>query len=278
MYKDLVQSRNPSGALEAGTPSLRTADALVTLTDFFAELVLCYRLWTIWDNNYYIIIIPLLISFAFVSCAMATIGILVSTPSAAIVPKSLVPLGTSAFAIPLCFNFIVTGLIIGRIWWKGRSSHGNIGRAGGVVMLPPTYLKAATVVVIESGLVYLVVQFVLTVLFAINHPAQIMLADIATQIYGIAPTMIFVRVGLGDSTRANLSSVPSERLRGIRMPRSPGRSTGQGSLSNNLSPMSVSIPFTKTVNVHRDGSEMKAGGDDWDQTYGMHRVARELSV
>lgn len=35
-----VQTRNPSGALEAGTPSLRTADALVTLTDFFAELVL----------------------------------------------------------------------------------------------------------------------------------------------------------------------------------------------------------------------------------------------
>lgn len=127
--------------------------------------------------------IPSLKGFDDTACAMATIGILVSTPAAAIVPKSLVPLGTSAFAIPLCFNFIVTGLIIGRIWWKGRSCHGNIGRAGGVVMLPPTYLKAATVVVIESGLVYLVVQFVLTVLFAINHPAQIMLADIATQIY-----------------------------------------------------------------------------------------------
>lgn len=90
--------------------------------------------------------------------------------------------------------------------------------------------------------------------------------------------MIFVRVGLGDSTRANLSTGPSERLQRVRMPRSPGRSTGQGSLSNNLSPMSVSIPFTKTVDVHRDGSEMKTGGDDWDQTYGMDHVAGELSV
>jgi hypothetical protein len=161
----------------------------------------CYRLWTIWDRNYYVIIVPLIVSLAFVcqslhlqggctaddscnltACAMATIAILVSTPTAAIVPKSLVPLGTAAFAIPLGFNFIVTSLIIGRIWWKGRATRGSIRRTGGIV-LPSGYLKAAMVVVIESGMVYLLVQFVLTVLFAINHPAQIMLADIATQVY-----------------------------------------------------------------------------------------------
>jgi hypothetical protein len=57
MYKDLVsptsndlirakmcsaqvEERQSAGTIEVGTPALRTADALVTLTDFFAELVL----------------------------------------------------------------------------------------------------------------------------------------------------------------------------------------------------------------------------------------------
>jgi hypothetical protein len=35
-----IQAKTSDGVLEAGTPTLRTADALVTLTDFFAELVL----------------------------------------------------------------------------------------------------------------------------------------------------------------------------------------------------------------------------------------------
>lgn len=116
------------------------------------------------------------------ACAMSTIAILASTPSAAIVPKSLVPLGTAAFAIPLCFNFIVTGLIIWRIWVLGRQSQAALRRAGAAIM-PRSFARDAVAVVIESGMVYLVVQLVFTVLFAINHPAQILLSDVATQIY-----------------------------------------------------------------------------------------------
>jgi hypothetical protein len=113
---------------------------------------------------------------------MATIGILVSIPTAAIVPPSLVPLGTAAFAIPLAFNFMVTTLIISRIWYLGRQRH-NSQRHSGETMFPRSYIWEAMVVIIESGGLYLLVQFVLMVLFAMNHPAQILVSDIATQVY-----------------------------------------------------------------------------------------------
>jgi len=199
-----IQSRNPEGIIEAGTPALRTADALVTLTDFFAEIVLLYRLWIIWEQRIYVVIFPLIVSLAFVSVAMSTIGILVSHPDAAIAPPSLVPLGTAAFAIPLCFNFMVSSLIVGRIWYKRRQTKFALRSPRSQEPVSGGLVRNAMVICIESGVLYVVVQFVLTVLFAINHPAQIMISDISTQVYGIAPTLIFVRVGLGHSAGSNI--------------------------------------------------------------------------
>jgi hypothetical protein len=83
----------------------------------------------------------------------------------------------------------------------------------------PTGTGRATIeIVVESGMLYLAVQLVFVVLFAIRHPAQGIVGVIAVQIYvrvpftlkgdccknqitpspqGIAPTLILVRVALG---------------------------------------------------------------------------------
>jgi len=274
LYKDLIQVRNPNGALEAGTPALRTADALVTLIDFFAELVLLYRLWVIWERNYYIIIFPAIVSLAFVSCAMATIGILVSTPEAAIVPPSLVPLGTAAFAIPLCFNFMVTFLIVGRIWYMARKTQFAL-RNSKVPAPSNELLQKAMIVCIESGVLYVLVQFVLTVLFAINHPAQILLADISTQIYGIAPTLIFVRVGQGDSADSNvfarLSSTQHGSLPRNRSDQAIGRyrspSTGMPSSPRSaIDRVDLAVSIESQTHVKDEGYELKSWPTPSDRT------------
>jgi len=67
--------------------------------------------------------------------------------------------------------------------------------------------RAAIDIVVESGMVYLAVQLVFVVLFAMRHPAQGIIGVIAVQIYGIAPSLIIIRVALG------LSNTPSGRLR-----------------------------------------------------------------
>ena len=92
-------------------------------------------------------------------------------------PPSLVPLGLAAFALPLGTNLIVTTLIAGRIWYlsprKTRNSPHFLSTTG----------KAAIDIVVESGMLYLAVQLIFVILFAIGHPAQGIVGVIAVQIY-----------------------------------------------------------------------------------------------
>jgi hypothetical protein len=53
--------------------------------------------------------------------------------------------------------------------------------------------------IIESGVLYMVTQLIFVVLVAIGNPAETILSYAGTQIYGIASTLIIIRVGLGVS-------------------------------------------------------------------------------
>ena len=110
---------------------------------------------------------------------MYTIGLLSLNSGAAEAQKSL---GTASFAIPLCFNFIVTGLIVGRIWYNGRKSSLALQASGGF-RSQSNYIQHAMAVMIESGMLYFATQFVETVLQAIGHPSLILVGFVATQIY-----------------------------------------------------------------------------------------------
>ena len=100
-------------------------------------------------------------------------------PSAPIVPPSLVPVGLAGFVLPLCTNVMVTGLIAGRIWML--SPHKVYDLRG--VYFPEGTGRQAIDIVIESGALYLVVQLVFVILFAMHHPAQGVVGVIAVQIY-----------------------------------------------------------------------------------------------
>jgi hypothetical protein len=117
-------------------------------------------------------------------------------------PTSLVPLGLAGFILPLITNVIVTTLIVMRIWYlsprKVRDMHS--------ARFPTGTGRAVIDIIVESGMLYLVVQLAWVILFAIGHPAQDIAGVVAVQIYGIAPTLILVRVALGLSS--NMQSGP----------------------------------------------------------------------
>ncbi|KAH9062356.1 hypothetical protein EDB87DRAFT_295865 [Lactarius vividus] len=178
------------------------ADILISVTDFIGELILIYRCWLLWSKNYWIIILPSLTSIGGLACVGVVIHLLLTiNPSSPIAPPSLVPLGLAGFVLPLCTNVFVTALIAARIWLlsprKVRDLRGTY--------FPEGTGRTAIDIVIESGALYLVVQLVFVVLFAIQHPAQGIVGVIAVQIYGIAPALIIIRVALG------LSNSPPER-------------------------------------------------------------------
>jgi hypothetical protein len=94
-------------------------------------------------------------------------------------PRSLVPLGLAAFSLPLGTNVVVTSLIAARIWYLSPRKAQNMGSA----QFPTRTGQAAIDIVVESGMLYLAVQLVFVILFAIGHPAQGIVGVIAVQIY-----------------------------------------------------------------------------------------------
>lgn len=185
------------------TNELVGADLLISLTDFFGEVILIYRCWLVWSKNYWIIVLPSLTAIAGPACVIEVLHLLSQIdPTSPMAPPSLVPLGLAGFVLPLCANVMVTTLIAVRIWYlsphRARDSRG--------ARFPMDTSRPAIGIVVESGMAYLAVQLVFVVLFAIRHPAQGIVAVIAVQIYGIAPSLIVIRVALG------LSNTPSGGL------------------------------------------------------------------
>jgi hypothetical protein len=99
----------------------------------------------------------------------------------AIAPPYLVPLGIAGFALPLITNTVVTTLIGMRIW------HFSPRKVGDMRSAQFRTGRATIEIVVESGMLYLAVQFVFVVLFAIRHPAQGIVGVIAVQIYVRVP-------------------------------------------------------------------------------------------
>ncbi|KAI0302497.1 hypothetical protein BC826DRAFT_1144882 [Russula brevipes] len=169
------------------------ADALIIVTDFIGELILIYRCWLLWSRNYWVIILPIFTAI----CDPSPFPPIYPTRDGT--PPSLL-LSRAGFSLLLCTNVLVTALIIARIWYLSpRKTHDVLGGR-----FPTGTGRAAIDVIIESGLLYLVVQLIFVVLFAIGHPAQGIVAAIAVQIYGIAPVLIIIRVACG------LSTMPTE--------------------------------------------------------------------
>jgi hypothetical protein len=74
---------------------------------------------------------------------------------------------------------MVTILIIGRIWYLSPHRRRDVMGAN----FPTGTGRAAIVITVESGLLYFVVQLIFCILFTIQHPAQIIINNIALQIY-----------------------------------------------------------------------------------------------
>ncbi|KAJ7757965.1 hypothetical protein B0H16DRAFT_1885414 [Mycena metata] len=189
------------------TPLQLGADTIWLLTDFFSQLLLIYRCYLVWGKSIWIIILPLLIALASVSCGLGVTGLLISIdPNAPQLPVALVPLGDGDFALSLILNFMMSSLIVGRIWWMSRNSSLSDADAS-------TSIQKPIGIVIESGLLFLTIQFIFVVLFAIAHPAQAVVEPIAEQIYVISPMLIVVRVGMGAAYEPTKQTGVPESLR-----------------------------------------------------------------
>jgi hypothetical protein len=174
------------------------ADVFVIVPDFIGELILIYRCWLLWSRNYWVIILPIFTAIVSLgnSCDNFSKPPLTGLRSVAVwvcVTLYLFPLNhptpdgfphssrlrLAALSLLLCTNALVTTLIIARIWsLSPRKAHDVLGGR-----FPTGTGRAAINIIIESGLLYVAVQLIFVVLFAIGHPAERIIRSIAIQIY-----------------------------------------------------------------------------------------------
>ncbi|KAL1949043.1 hypothetical protein VTO73DRAFT_10849 [Trametes versicolor] len=253
------------------TPQLVGADILISLSDLLGDFVLLYRCWIIWGRNYWVILLPFFTAVAGFSCIMELVHIVVTfDPNAPVAPAALVPLGLAGYALPLATNVLTTMLIVARLW---HTAHAADERCRGRLAGTARAAQHAVAIIVESGMLYLAAQLVLVVLFALGHPAQAVVAVMAVQFYGIAPTLIVIRVALGISSDFTTRDAPALVVPALTQVSWESPASCEYTRPSNL-PGSHSFVATEesgpTLGADPEYLEMKAFDDD---DFGQHDLA-----
>ncbi|TFK47974.1 hypothetical protein OE88DRAFT_584291 [Heliocybe sulcata] len=202
------------------------AQTLLVTNQLFADALLVYRCFGVWQSKYRIIVIPLLMMAATaVSGYMQANNsvqlylIRLRTPLDQQTPpanwshlQSLQSsLSETYMATSLATNVVVTALIGMRIWWMSRPLKETFRSQAGKA-------RSAAAIVTESGALYSASLLVWIIVHAILPNTYDAIAGaISSQIVGIVPTLIIVRVGLGRSTDKPSRAIEVE----LRSPNSP---------------------------------------------------------
>ncbi|KAJ6484927.1 hypothetical protein C8R45DRAFT_1099071 [Mycena sanguinolenta] len=204
--------------LQTGNNLSVAANGVYVTANVLADVIFIFRCYAIWNYQIKIILFPILLTLGVAGC----IGYFNALSAAVdfseseagldldLIPFSLfdISIGTSLFT-----TFILVGLTVGRIWVLARSAR----RAFGAQMASTYHTVCA--MILESGALYLCggiafivlgkVAWVKTSTFGVLTEGMVL-----AQLVGIAPTIIAVRVALGQSVE-NMDSffVPRPRKR-----------------------------------------------------------------
>ncbi|KAF8147550.1 hypothetical protein K438DRAFT_1867560, partial [Mycena galopus ATCC 62051] len=182
-----------------------------TLSNVVTDLLFLYRCYIIWGSNKKVLILPAL-------CILATVvlNVVVCLKNS----EGGYLIDTRApFFMTLGTNLLLMCLTAGRIWYKGREMHAILG---------PSFLKkynSALALILESGTLYCFCLILwvasLTILNATGEFAAVfagITGGLVTQTVNIAPTLILVRVGMGQDRIQGSTPVSG------RLPSGPGGS------------------------------------------------------
>lgn len=142
---------------------------------------------------------------------------------------------------------MVTGLIAGRLWYISRIP--IVDENGKPVTLKIAAGGRPMMLIIESGAMYLVTQLIFVILVAIRNPAEAVLSLAGTQIYGIASTLIIIRVGLGISSEQTMAAVMTSTR--VEFRSRPQDTTGMRSVGTWRDDRSFNSPSTAQLDAEQ---------------------------
>ncbi|KIK37031.1 hypothetical protein CY34DRAFT_15968 [Suillus luteus UH-Slu-Lm8-n1] len=191
-FTDAAVVATPDGAnvyyATTGGNHLDTASLSIFGVNAFAqELLLIWRLYVVWGQNFKVCILPLIVWVA--HCTIVSIDVVL------LAPKNSTIFSPDARAFALCgwllemiLNVTVTAGIVYHIWRTGRRT----------AALTSHFMYRSTIMmIVESGALVPICTCTLFSLWAAGNVGGTVGINIAVQIATMTPLLIIVRSGLG---------------------------------------------------------------------------------
>ncbi|THH26437.1 hypothetical protein EUX98_g7751 [Antrodiella citrinella] len=178
-----------------GTASLYFANESARLPQAKLDLILIWRLWVLYGQKNYVIIVPLILEALRLGSSI-TAMVRGGEPGVPIFDPLIHNMGLVDWITDLVLNVGVTCCIAGRLWWMGRKVAGVTVSGNGSGGSENRYTRIIFTI-IESGSLFAVATLVTVSLYLRGNVATVVAIDSITQLATITPLLILVRVGLG---------------------------------------------------------------------------------
>ncbi|KAK1231350.1 hypothetical protein PQX77_005531 [Marasmius sp. AFHP31] len=180
---------------------------VVVLMNAVADCILVHRCYVVWNSSKVVLYPSAFLSFAINATLLgAGIPALVGYFTEQSLRTLANDINSAAFVAAACFNFVLTMMTAGRIWWITREARKVMGKD-----ISLGY-KMATKIIVESGLIYstsLLIVFIYQLIMG-GVPVPFDPTVIPAQLSGLAPTIIIVRAGYTESSAGGQTTGLSE--------------------------------------------------------------------
>jgi len=181
------------------------SNALYTCIDLISQFILLYRCWIMWRQPL-VMIIPCLLSLAFLVTALTTLGFNIKFVADDVPnPNWYLSAVTAFFFISLGVNTVVTALIVFRIITVYNDIRGFRNVQASAQGNGQRDLYPLISILIESGLITFVGQLTQSIMYKYANVAFGLVAGSVVMLYGISTTVVLVRVDSGMSCDHNTS-------------------------------------------------------------------------
>uniref|UniRef100_A0A0W0FKA6 Uncharacterized protein n=1 Tax=Moniliophthora roreri TaxID=221103 RepID=A0A0W0FKA6_MONRR len=261
---DSQQNPLPSGASLTRGIDLNATNVTsfvgLQLIDFTAFCILLHRCYAMYNQNWKILITPMIIIFADMGVYSAGLPVFIKLSYGniqsvgSIENRKMMIFSTIVIVLNIIANSVLTLLIAGKIWSFRKRMHQLVGRGATTIYRKYDYLIAMT---LESGLLIPVSFIVYEIsVFTNNLIVSGILGTCIAQITAFAPLLIMVRLGLGLTVEGNHITIQAETT---------GHEVEVELQTSRRVAVSVTRSQTVSVSGGNDGSRHSIGSSDAKQ-------------
>ncbi|KIK59371.1 hypothetical protein GYMLUDRAFT_44722 [Collybiopsis luxurians FD-317 M1] len=177
-----------------GYPTTLAQLALEFTNCAFADSILIWRVWVLWNRRWTIIVLPICLVLASATSSYIYVYEVSKINSTQAKFSDVFARHTEVVSVIfasciVATNLLCTGLIAGRIWWHNRQLQLSLGR-----QVASRRYRAIFFTILESGTIYSMAWVLLIILDLANSNAVFPMIDMVAQLTGIVPALIVVLV------------------------------------------------------------------------------------